>query len=57
MTGLPAPLAEPVDVPAALPGAVAVVLGGSLALGAGDTGSDWDLGHYYLATIDLARTG
>jgi hypothetical protein len=54
MTDLPQPVAELVDELAALPGAVAVVLGGSHALGAGDAGSDWDLGLYYLGTIDLA---
>src|SRR5262249_28107956 len=36
-----------------MPGAVAVVLGGSHALGTGDAGSDWDLGLYYRGTIDL----
>jgi len=35
-------------------GAVAVVLGGSRALGSGDAGSDWDLGLYYRGAIDLA---
>src|SRR6185436_8384289 len=53
MTNLPGPVAELVDVLAAMPGAVAVVLGGSQALGAGDAGSDWDLGLYYRGTIDL----
>ena len=37
-----------------MPGTIAVVLGGSHALGAGDAGSDWDLGLYYRGTIDLA---
>ena len=54
MTDLPQPAAELVDLLATLPGAVAVVLGGSHALGAGDAGSDWDLGLYYRGTIDLA---
>src|SRR5262245_32012241 len=53
MTNLPPAVAELVDVLAALPGAVAVVLGGSHALGSGDAGSDWDLGLYYRGTIDL----
>ncbi len=35
-------------------GAVAVVLGGSRALGLSDAGSDWDLGLYYRGAIDLA---
>ena len=34
-------------------GAVAVVLGGSRALGTSDAGSDWDLGLYYRNGIDL----
>jgi hypothetical protein len=45
---------------AAMDGAVAVVLGGSRALGAADAGSDWDLGVYYRGAIDtaaLARHG
>jgi hypothetical protein len=54
MTDLPKPVTELVDTLAAMPGAVAIVLGGSHALGAGDAGSDWDLGLYYRGTIDLA---
>jgi hypothetical protein len=54
MNNLPQPVAELVDVLAAIPGAVAVVLGGSHALGAGDAGSDWDLGLYYRGAIELA---
>ena len=57
MTDLPRPVAELVDVLASLPGAAAVVLGGSHALGAGDTGSDWDLGVYYSATMGRSRGG
>ena len=38
---------------AALPGAVAVVLGGSRAVQLDDDGSDWDLGVYYRGAIDL----
>lgn len=54
MTDLPDPVAELVGLLAAMPGAVAVVLGGSRALGTSDAGSDWDLGLYYRGTIDLA---
>jgi hypothetical protein len=53
MNDLPRPIAELVDVLAAMPGAVAVVLGGSRALGSSDAGSDWDLGLYYRGAIDL----
>ena len=38
---------------AALPGAVAVVLGGSRGAGGADDGSDWDLAVYYRGAIDL----
>lgn len=54
MTDLPEPVAELAKVLAAMPGAVAVALGGSRALGVGDAGSDWDFGLYYRGTIDLA---
>src|SRR5262245_56796039 len=54
MTHLPNSVTELVDVLAAMSGAVAIVLGGSHALGSGDVGSDWDLGLYYRGTIDLA---
>jgi hypothetical protein len=50
---LPGPIAELVEVMSAMPGAVAIVLGGSRALGSNDAGSDWDLGLYYRGTIDL----
>jgi len=53
MNDLPQPVTEFVDVLAAMPGAVAVVLGGSRALGSNDAASDWDLGLYYRGTIDL----
>ena len=53
MTHLPEPVAELATVLAALPGAVAVALGGSRALGTADAGSDWDFGLYYRGTIDL----
>jgi hypothetical protein len=45
-----APLARTL---AALPGAVAVVLGGSRGAGGADGGSDWDLAVYYRGAIDL----
>src|SRR6266403_1737770 len=54
MNDLPQPVAELVDVLAAMPGTVAVVLGGSRALGSDDAGSDWDLGLYYRGAIDLS---
>lgn len=50
---LPQPVAELVDVLAAMPGTVAVVLGGSRGLGSSDAASDWDLGVYYRGAIDL----
>ncbi len=53
MNDLPQPIAELVDMLATLPGTVAVVLGGSHAIGASDAGSDWDLGLYYRGAIDL----
>ena len=54
MNDLPRPIAQLVDVLAAMPGAVAVVLGGSRAAGSSDPMSDWDLGLYYRGAIDLA---
>jgi len=53
MNDLPQPIAELVEVLAGMPGTVAVVLGGSRALGSNDAGSDWDLGLYYRGAIDL----
>jgi len=50
---LPQPVAEIVDVLAGMPGAIAVVLGGSRGLGRTDAASDWDLGVYYRGAIDL----
>lgn len=47
MSDLPATVAEVAAKLAALPGAVAVVLGGSRAIGAHRPDSDWDLGLYY----------
>lgn len=49
---LPPPIEELVDALAAMPGAVAVVLGGSRAAGYSDAESDWDLGVYYRGAID-----
>ncbi len=50
------PLPQPVEALAAglagLPGAVAVVLGGSRATGTHRPDSDWDLGVYYRGTLD-----
>ncbi|HSK01540.1 MAG TPA: nucleotidyltransferase domain-containing protein [Kofleriaceae bacterium] len=60
VTELPQPLEELVDALAAMPGAVAVVLGGSRAAGGNDAASDWDLGVYYRGSIDtgaLAERG
>jgi hypothetical protein len=53
MNDLPQPVTELVEMLAAMPGAVAVVLGGSRALGSNDAGSDWDLGLYYRGTVNL----
>ena len=53
MTNLPQSVAELVDVLAAMPETVAVVLGGSHAIGSADGRSSWDLGLYYRGTIDL----
>jgi len=53
MNDLPQPITELVDLLATMSGTVAVVLGGSRALGTADAGSDWDLGLYYRGTIDL----
>ena len=53
MSDLPQPIAELVDELAAMPGTVAVVLGGSRGLGVHQPASDWDLGVYYRGAIDL----
>ena len=53
MTDLPPAVAELVDELAGLPGATAVVLGGSRAIASVDSSRDWDLGLYYRRTIDL----
>jgi len=52
MTDIPPAVAELIEMLAALPGAVAIVLGGSRAVQLED-GSDWDLGVYYRGAIDL----
>ena len=39
---------------AAVPGVVAVTLGGSRAVGAAVAGSDWDFGLYYRGGLDPA---
>jgi hypothetical protein len=51
---LPGPIDALVDALAAMPGAVAVVLGGSRGAGAADHASDWDLGVYYRGALDTA---
>ena len=53
MTEIPQAITELVDVLAAMPGTVAVVLGGSRAVRSDDKESDWDLGVYYRGEIDL----
>lgn len=55
MIDLPEPVAELATALTAMPGAVAVALGGSRALGVNDARSDWDFGLYYRGTIDLAE--
>jgi len=45
---------EVASVLATAPGVVAVVLGGSRALGRATESSDWDLGVYYRGPLDLA---
>jgi hypothetical protein len=52
-TDIPQSVSELAGVLAAMPGAAAVVLGGSRALNCFDPGSDWDLGVYYRGAIDL----
>jgi predicted nucleotidyltransferase len=50
MVELPRHIARMAEDLAAVPGAVAVVLGGSRALGVAREDSDWDLGVYYRST-------
>lgn len=47
MNDLPQPIKMLVDELATMRGVVAVVLGGSHAVGSNDDSSDWDLGLYY----------
>ncbi len=54
MNDFPKPIADLIEELATAPDVVAVVLGGSRALGSDDSGSDWDLGLYYRNTIDLS---
>ena len=53
MTAIPQSVTDLVDVLTAMPGTVAVVLGGSRAVRSDDEVSDWDLGVYYRGEIDL----
>ena len=53
MNELPQSITTLVDELETMRGAVAVVLGGSRASGAGDASSDWDIGLYYRGAIDL----
>jgi nucleotidyltransferase-like protein len=53
--GLPEPVARLAAQIAALPGAVAVALGGSRATGTHRPDSDWDLGLYYRSSFDPAE--
>src|SRR5262249_16372601 len=52
---LPRPIGAIVDVLCDMPGAVAIVLGGSRGLGRSDAASDWDLGVYYRGALDLTE--
>ena len=52
MRSLPAAVARVASELAALPGAVAVALGGSRATGTHRPDSDWDLGVYYRDSLD-----
>ena len=54
VSAVPEVITELVDELIAMPGAVAVTLGGSRALGTHDDESDWDLGLYYRGTIGLS---
>ncbi|HTR03875.1 MAG TPA: nucleotidyltransferase domain-containing protein [Thermoanaerobaculia bacterium] len=51
---LPPAIAKLADVLATMPGAVAVVLGGSRAAGTASASSDWDLGVYYRGPLDTS---
>ena len=52
MGATPELITELVDELIAMPGAVAVTLGGSRAVGTHDDESDWDLGLYYRRSVD-----
>jgi len=52
---LPAPIQELVESLIDMPGACAIALGGSRAVGSMDAHSDWDLAVYYRGTLDTAR--
>jgi hypothetical protein len=57
---LPPAIAKLADTLTTMPGVVAVVLGGSRAVGNASASSDWDLGVYYRGQLDtsaLARFG
>jgi hypothetical protein len=54
MNDFPSSVAFLVDELTALPGAVAIALGGSRAAGSHAADSDWDIGLYYRGSIDLA---
>lgn len=51
---LPRSIAALAETLASMPGAVAVVLGGSRAAGTASDGSDWDLGVYYRGRVDTS---
>jgi Nucleotidyltransferase domain len=51
---IPSPIAEFVEVLAALPGARAVALGGSRVAGNADEQSDWDFAVYYRSPLDTS---
>jgi hypothetical protein len=51
---LPLAIAKLADTLATMPGAVAVVLGGSRAAGTASESSDWDLGVYYRGHLDTS---
>ena len=51
---LPPAISKLADALATMPGAVAVVLGGSRAAGTASASSDWDLGVYYRGHLDTS---
>jgi hypothetical protein len=52
---LPPMIDQLVDEIAPMPGVVAVVLGGSRAMGTDDAKSDWDIGVYYRGALGTSR--